>query len=204
MHIKTVERAHSPKNLWEKIKLSKNFGEALGQIDKHMHLMKDHQKMRVKARLTKLRQMLIRSRRLELTARPKLVAVKPKLEKRERIREEKAEQVAKVDLQIEKELLDRLKQGMYGDIYNFDQAKFNETLDKVEEMEESEAEAEFEFVEGDEDLEDLSESDAASASDEDVSSESDEDAPARKRPKQTKGKKRPHVEIEYEMEQEAA
>ncbi|EJK53421.1 hypothetical protein THAOC_27152, partial [Thalassiosira oceanica] len=33
LYIKTVERAHSPKNLWEKIYLSRNYTKALAQLD---------------------------------------------------------------------------------------------------------------------------------------------------------------------------
>merc|ERR1719408_1181979 len=116
--------------------------------------MPDHMKNRVKSRLVKLKQMLVRSRKLEMSVKPKMVAVKKKMERREAVREAKAETAAKVDLAIEQELLDRLKQGMYGDIYNFDTNQFNKMLEQAEEemSEEEEGEQEFEYVEGDEDL----------------------------------------------------
>lgn len=172
LYIKTVERAHSPKNMWEKIKLSKNYMEALKQVDEHLLHWADHKKNRCKQRLTKIRQTLVRQRNLILNAanQPKLVTIKKKTERREKTREVKAERAAKVETNIEAELLNRLRQGTYGDLYNFDKEKFDEALDTIDEegsqeldeeaqelMEmEDEDERNVEYVEG---LEDLSEDD---------------------------------------------
>jgi len=150
LYMKTVERAHSPKNLWERVKLSRNFLEALDQINKQLEYWDGGVINRCKQRLTKIRQMLVRMRRLQLRQgdRVRLVPIKKKTERREKTRELKAEAAAKVDLAIEKELLERLKQGVYGDIYNFNQKKFDEMLDgEQQKEEEAEDEDETEFVE---------------------------------------------------------
>jgi protein MAK16 len=34
--MKTIERAHTPKDMWERVKLKTNYAEALAQIDKHL------------------------------------------------------------------------------------------------------------------------------------------------------------------------
>mmetsp|Transcript_115367 Transcript_115367/g.246558 ORF Transcript_115367/g.246558 Transcript_115367/m.246558 type:complete len:286 (+) Transcript_115367:121-978(+) len=220
LHIKTVERAHSPKNMWEKVKLSRNYLEALEQISKHMEFWPEHMINRCKQRLTKIRQMMIRMRKMALREGPRLVPIKKKTERRERTRELKAEAAAKVDLAIEKELLERLKQGTYGDIYNFPRKQFEKALDKEqgekEEEEEDEDEDETEFVEDfdDDDEDDLDEEELEGLGEDGEEAEAMaagglrdlEDLgiasgsfPARKKRRAAAG---PRVELEYEEEME--
>ncbi|XP_057984937.1 uncharacterized protein LOC131169689 [Hevea brasiliensis] len=101
-------------------------------------------------------QMRIRMRKLALKTREKIMTTPRKLAKREARREEKAEKAALLDKSIEKELLERLKKGVYGDIYNYPADKYNQLLDMDELQvagEEEEEEPEVEYVEGYDDLE---------------------------------------------------
>lgn len=205
LYMKTVERAHSPKNMWEKVKLSRNYLQALEQISKQMEYWPDHQINRCKQRLTKMRQMLIRMRKLSMKEGARLVPIKKKTERREKGRELKAEVAAKVDLAIEKELLERLKQGTYGDIYNFPKKQFESMVDKnKEEEEEVEDESDLDFVEDlNSEDEDEMEEDAMVERVEDPDKIRDlEELTA---PSKAKKRRRdvPRVELEYEEEMEA-
>ncbi|KAI0600527.1 ribosomal L28e protein family-domain-containing protein [Biscogniauxia sp. FL1348] len=119
LYIKTIERAHMPAKLWEKIKLSASYPEALKQIDQLLQFFPQFLIHKAKQRVTRLTQVAIRTRRLakeeaRLGERivPKLA---PKVRRREETRERKAEAAAKLERSIERELLQRLRQGAYGD-----------------------------------------------------------------------------------------
>lgn len=147
LYVKTIERAHTPSKLWEKIKLSKNYAKALEQIDTELVYWPQFMLHRCKQRLTKITQYLIRMRRLKLKTTPKLIGIKKKLVRREERREKKAEAAARLEMSIEKELLDRLRKGVYGAdaIMNESQEAFSKALDEIEELHENDVEVEDEF-----------------------------------------------------------
>lgn len=156
LYMKTIERAHMPNKLWERVKLPRNYEKALEVIDKHLMYWPKFLVHKTKQRLTKMTQMRIRMRKLALKTREKIMTTPRKEKKREARREEKAEKAAVLDKSIEKELLERLKRGVYGDIYNYPVKEYNKVLDMERQQaasEDEDEEDEIEYVEGYEELE---------------------------------------------------
>ncbi|XP_020576348.1 protein MAK16 homolog [Phalaenopsis equestris] len=178
LYMKTIERAHMPNK--ERVKLHRNYEKALETIDKHLQYWPRLLVHKIKQRLTKMTQYRIRMRKLQLKVREKIMTVPRKEKKREARREEKAERAALLDKSIEKELLERLKKGVYGDIYNYPVEAYNNVLEMeglqpaVEE--EDEEEPEIEYVECYEDLEDEADmEDFGSFAEEDNSADDEQD-----------------------------
>ena len=80
--------------------------------------------------MTKLRQMLMRIRKLRIKGYQELVVIKKKAERRDKIREQKAAIAANLEQAIESELLERLQVGVYGEIYNYNSSAFNKVMGK--------------------------------------------------------------------------
>ncbi|CAL1409668.1 unnamed protein product [Linum trigynum] len=153
LYMKTIERAHKPNQLWERVKLPRNYEKALEIIDKHLMYWPKLLIHKIKQRLTKMTQMRIRMRKLALKTREKVVTLPRKEIKRDARRLEKAEKAAVLDKSIEKELVERLNKNVYGDIHNYPLKHFENLLDmeesQIDAPEEEEEEYDVEYLEGD-------------------------------------------------------
>ncbi|UKJ88667.1 hypothetical protein MACJ_001911 [Theileria orientalis] len=133
--LKRVERCHLPRDQWEKIKLSTSNRTGIAEIiEKTKVGFSSHLTEKCKKRFKRLKEVLSNMRSMALSKKVKVTPVKKKTDRRELIREKKAEIAAKLDRSIEQELLNRLNQGIYGELYNFEEEKEREEEeDKTEE-----------------------------------------------------------------------
>ena len=128
LNIKTAERAHQPKHLWEKIILPSNYTKALELVSEKLQYFPKYLIHRNKQRLTKIHQMIIRMRKLKLKSKPVIETLSTRVEQLEVKREGKALKAAKLSQSIESELLERLKQVSEGEIYNYPSTEYNKIL----------------------------------------------------------------------------
>ncbi|KAF9054325.1 ribosomal L28e protein family-domain-containing protein [Panaeolus papilionaceus] len=221
LYVKTIERAHSPAHMWEKIKLSNSYSKALEQIDNELLHWPNFTIHKCKQRVTKITQYLIKMRRMKLRQQPKLIGVKKKLDRREATRERKALAAAHLEKSIEKELIERLKSKAYGDAplnvneniwqaildrertggqaeeeQDLDEELVDEETDEEmeDEMEDDWGDREFvSDISGDEDddLSDLEDAEDNEDSDSEEEDESSEEDDDEPSPKLSKGKRKP-------------
>jgi protein MAK16 len=158
LYIKTAERAHLPRRQWEKVKLDPSFPKALEQLDEELQWWDRRHVNKVKARLLRLKQYLMRKRKMMLEPQVEFVSVNKRQEHKLIRREEKAERAARIELEIERELLDRLKKGAYDSVINYNAEVFDKMLDD-EAIEEDEEDEDMEGYEMDEEDMDLDEDD---------------------------------------------
>lgn len=154
LYMKTIERAHTPAKMWERVLLSRNYANALKVIDDELIYWPKFLLHKCKQRLTRIHQYLIRMRKLKMKNEgTKLVRIHKKSERRDLVREKKAEKAAKISSAIQKELLSRLNDpevDVYEGIYNFPRKEFKKAVNKVSEKEEID---EGELIEDDYDME---------------------------------------------------
>ena len=108
-----------PNKWWEKIRLSGNYTKALQQVDERLIYWPKFLLHKCKQRLTRLTQVRVRAQRLakeeERLGEKMVTRMAPKIRQREAVRERKAEAAAKIERAIERELVERLRSGAYGD-----------------------------------------------------------------------------------------
>ena len=138
--MKTAERAHTPKDLWESIKLDPSYNKALEQIDTELQYWPKFLIHKCKQRFTRLRQILIKRRKMKLEGSAEYRVVSHKAERREVKRLTKITKSAMIENQVRNGLLENIKNKKYNDIYNINKEEFEKVLEteKDQELEDEE------------------------------------------------------------------
>ena len=207
LKIKTAERAHTPKELWETIKLDASYKKAMEQIDKELEYWPNFIKHKCKQRFTRIRQVLVKRKKIRMEGSEEYQIISRKAEKREKTRLVKAEKAAVIENHITEELLNNLKKGKYNEIYNYPLHNFNKVLEKETEgvqQEESIEEDEEDYDKGY--IEDFSDEEGEESdegmNDEDIDDIFNTSTAKTKSTGKQLGKRKQRGKINYEVEKE--
>eukprot|EP00873_Tetraselmis_striata_P015494 jgi/Tetstr1/435758/TSEL_024652.t1 len=205
LYLKTIERAHSPKNLWQKIKLKKSYAQALEQVDSHLQYFPKFLTHKNKQRLTKITQYLIRMRKLAKKSTPALMTMPARKEKQLARKEARAEKALDAEEVEEEDDLEFVEDEEEEEEEEPAGARALQEAELVSDFEESEDDMEDNLDEGidydDEFFSDEEGEEGSGTSDEEAEEKPTKRKPPAK-PKAGKKPKRRHVEIEYEEEME--
>ena len=147
LKMKTAERAHTPKELWESVKLDPSYNKALEQIDTELQYWPKFLVHKCKQRFTRLRQILVKRRKMKLEGSAEYKIVSHKAERREVKRLAKITKSAMIENQVKNGLMQNLKDRKYDDIYNINQKAFEKVLEaenEDEQLDEEFAEEDYE------------------------------------------------------------
>ena len=226
LKMKTAERAHTPKELWESVKLDPSYNKALEQIDTELQYWPKFLVHKCKQRFTRLRQILVKRRKMKLEGSAEYKIVSHKAERREVKRLAKITKSAMIENQVKNGLLQNYKEKKYVGIYNADRKAFEKVLEAENEDEQLDEEFneedyepgyinDFSDEEGENDDDNEQEESEGKESDEGIDDifnqknndkekgkDSDEDNEDinKKNKKTGKKRKRPKYEIEVERE----
>ena len=135
LKMKTAERAHTPKDLWESVKLDPSYNKALEQIDTELQYWPKFLVHKCKQRFTRLRQILVKRRKIKLEGSAEYRIVSHKAERRENIRLAKTTKSAMIENQVKNGLLENLKNNKYRGIYNVNKKEFEKAFENENEQE---------------------------------------------------------------------
>ena len=136
LKMKTAERAHTPKDLWENVKLNPSYNKALEQIDTELQYWPKFLVHKCKQRFTRLRQILVKRRKMKLEGSAEYRIVSHKAERREKSRLKKIEKSAMLENHVRNGLLQNKKNKKYDEIYNLNQKEFEKELENENDQEE--------------------------------------------------------------------
>ena len=132
--MKTAERAHTPKDLWESVKLDPSYNKALEQIDTELQYWPKFLVHKCKQRFTRLRQILIKRRKIKLEGSAEYKVVSHKAERREITRLAKITKSAMIENHVKNGLLQNLKDEKYNGIYNLNPKVFEQAIENEQEQ----------------------------------------------------------------------